>query len=272
MANALTPFMGNYFTREAANVQARGRTPEYRKNELSGFYDSLMDNVFGTAALIDKYILRRPGSEQEYASWDELRDYNRQNLPGYQQGDMVGNVGAAFDPIMDTAGGLAARVAPLVGNAVRGGGGRPGLLRILADEGGTINGAESGASAWRGKTSDEFLGSPKITSDKNASDLRPRVLGSVESVEPEKFLDSYTVKMNKDGAAVFDGDKVIASYNFGDTLVVDPKYRRRGIGEELVYRFRTRYPEKKIAETRTRSSQKLQEKVWDRIQKENNSR
>jgi GNAT superfamily N-acetyltransferase len=78
----------------------------------------------------------------------------------------------------------------------------------------------------------------------------------------------YSVKMSEDGAAVFDGDKVVASYNFGDTLVVNPKYRKRGIAEELVYQWRSRYPDVAKAKTRTKVSQNVQEKVWERIQNE----
>ena len=53
---------------------------------------------------------------------------------------------------------------------------------------------------------------------------------------------------------VFDGDKVVASYNFGNTLAVDRAYRRQGIGEELVYQWRTRNPNAPPARERTKAA------------------
>jgi hypothetical protein len=118
-------------------------------------------------------------------------------------------------------------------------------------------------------TKEEFLGSPKIISPKSSADLKPRTLTTNVDAPKEPFLDGqYDIKMSEDGAAVLDGDKVIASYNFGKTLVVDPKYRKKGIAEELVYQWRSRYPNVAQADTRTKASQRVQEKVWERIQNE----
>gem|GEM_PF-6406799 len=121
-----------------------------------------------------------------------------------------------------------------------------------------------------GVTRDEFLGSPKITSNANASSLVPKVLASVEPVESVPFNAGVglTAKYHENGAAVLKGDKVIASYNLGDTLVVAKGHRRKGIAEELVYQWRMRFPQSQPATSRTKASQKLQEKVWDRIQSE----
>lgn len=84
-------------------------------------------------------------------------------------------------------------------------------------------------------TKEEFLGKPKIVSPKGSSDLEPRLLTTNESATPEPFMGGkYKLKISEDGAAVLDKDKVVASYNFGDALVVDPKYRKKGIAEELV--------------------------------------
>lgn len=116
---------------------------------------------------------------------------------------------------------------------------------------------------------DTFVGSPKITSDKNAKDLKPRAYDFLKAVDHEDFpIKGLTAKYHPDGAAVFDGDSPVASYNFGNTLVVDPKYRRKGIGEELVYQWRTRFPGPSKATHRTKASQAIQEKVWDRINRE----
>lgn len=121
---------------------------------------------------------------------------------------------------------------------------------------------------FKGFTRAQFLGAPKITSDSNAADLRPSSGNSLIDVVPEPFVSvrgGLTAKYSKMAGAVFDGNKVIASYSFGDTLVVDKKYRREGIGAELVYQWRMRFPESKTAETRTKKSQALMEKVWSRV-------
>ena len=120
-------------------------------------------------------------------------------------------------------------------------------------------------TTWQGMSRDEFLGSPKITTNRNAVDLKPRALTTVVTEQPKPFKGNLTIRMNEDGAAVYDGDKVIASYNFGDTLVVDKKYRKQGIGEELVYQWRKANPTAPPATERTKASQAIQEKVWQRL-------
>lgn len=144
------------------------------------------------------------------------------------------------------------------------------------ETGGVLAGAYARASArmgevlkagpFAGMTRGDFLGSPKITSNANAADLRPSMLKSLESKQAEPFLNGkYSVVFGDSGSVVMDGGNVIASYAFGDTLVVDKKYRRQGIGAELVYQWRNRYPEKAKATTRTKASQAIQEQVWDRM-------
>ncbi len=126
-----------------------------------------------------------------------------------------------------------------------------------------------GRATRTGMTREEFLGAPRITTNRNAVDLKPKALTTVQDIAPEPFLGGrFQIRMNEDGAAVFDGNKAIASYNFGDTLVVDPAYRRQGIAQELVYQWRTRYPAPAVARERTRASQAIQEKVWERIASE----
>jgi hypothetical protein len=129
---------------------------------------------------------------------------------------------------------------------------------------------ESGTATWQGMSREEFLGSPKITTNRNATDLKPRALNTVVTEQPNPFKENLTIRMNEDGAAVYDGDKVIASYNFGDTLVVDNKYRKQGIGEELVYQWRKANPTAPPAKERTKASQAIQEKVWQRLLNEQN--
>lgn len=116
---------------------------------------------------------------------------------------------------------------------------------------------------------EEFLGNPRITSTSNAKDLRPKVLTTLEKAPREPFLNGrYEAAYNADGAVVFDDDTPIASYNFGDTLVVDKRYRRQGIAVELVYQWRIRNPDAPTAKYRTKMAQGIQNMVWDRIQRE----
>ena len=115
---------------------------------------------------------------------------------------------------------------------------------------------------------EEFLGRPRIVSSAHSKNLVPKVLTTLKGLPHVQFINDLTAVYNKDGAAVFDGNNVIASYNFGDTLVVDKRYRRQGIGEELIYQWRKRFPNANTAQTRTKISQKMQNNVWNRIQKE----
>jgi hypothetical protein len=118
----------------------------------------------------------------------------------------------------------------------------------------------------------EFLGKPRITKNANAADLKPIELTTLKDVEPQPFMGGkYQIKMNEDGAVVLDKGKPIASYNFGDTLVVDKPYRKSGLAQELVYEWRTTFPAPAVAEERTKASQAIQEKVWERIQNEKRS-
>lgn len=124
-------------------------------------------------------------------------------------------------------------------------------------------------SVLKNMTRDQFMGSPKIVGKSDAAQLRPNLLKSTQDAELVPFMGGqYQAKFSPSGATVFDGDKVIASYNFGDNLVVDPKYRKKGIAEELVYQQRTYFPEPAKAKTRNKISQKIQENVYDRIQTE----
>lgn len=118
-------------------------------------------------------------------------------------------------------------------------------------------------------TKEQFLGKPKIVGMADAKDLKPKVWQGVMDAPSQPFLGGkYEVRMLPDAAVVFDKGRPIASYNSNSTLVVDPKYRKQGIGEELVYQQRTTFPAPAQAETRNKVSQRIQENVWDRIQRE----
>ena len=162
---------------------------------------------------------------------------------------------------------LAAK-APQVASALNQGAANlaaPVAIGPVARQRGAIT-AES-APVLRSMSRDDFLGAPRIVSNKDAKDLKPRALNSLNDVAPIPFQGGrYQAKFSPDGAVVLDNGKPIASYNFGDTLVVDPKYRGQGVGEELVYQWRTFFPAPAKASTRNKSSQAIQEKVWDRIQ------
>lgn len=170
--------------------------------------------------------------------------------------DFVPGVGEAVG-VADTV--QAARGGNYGTAAILGGATMLGMLPVVGD---------AASSALKKMTRSEFLGSPKIVGAFDASELRPRAIGAVEDAPAEEFIHGLTLRKSPGGAAVFDGDKVVASYNFGNTLVVDPKYRKKGIAEELVYRWRSAYPEPATARTRTKVSQKIQENVWERMQRE----
>ena len=70
-----------------------------------------------------------------------------------------------------------------------------------------------------------------------------RLRNSLADVTSEPFMDSYTLKMDNDGGAVFDGDKLIASIGRFTDLVVDVDYRGHGIATELVYQMIVHNPE-----------------------------
>jgi hypothetical protein len=129
---------------------------------------------------------------------------------------------------------------------------------------------EQAAHPFAGVTREQFLGNPRITKNDNAAGLVPRALKELTNVTAEPFAagDGLTARYSDGAAAVYDGEKVVASYNFGDTLVVDKSYRRQGIAEELVYQWRMRNPGAAPAKQRTKASQALQEKVWARIERE----
>lgn len=131
---------------------------------------------------------------------------------------------------------------------------------------------EDRLAPFAGMSRDEFLGDPKITALANAKDLKPKELLSLRDQPREAFLGRYEASYNEDGAVVFDKGQPIASYNFGDTLVVLPRYRKQGIAAELVYQWRLRNPHAVPARHRTKAAQAIQNKVWDRIQSELGSR
>jgi GNAT superfamily N-acetyltransferase len=160
---------------------------------------------------------------------------------------------------------MAERVVPQI---MERGGMPAGLLESMSQGAKSNVITEETLPILKAMTKEQFLGKPKIVGKSDAADLKPVELKSLQNVEQVPFLDKYTAKFSEDGAVVFDKDKPIASYNFGDTLTVDKKYRGQGIGEELVYQWRTSYPAPAVASTRNKMSQALQEKVWERIQKD----
>lgn len=139
----------------------------------------------------------------------------------------------------------------------------------LASRRSTEGGVTVASGPFAGATRETFIGNPKTTPDRNASDLKPRALPSVAEAPEEPFLAAgLTARYSPDGAAVYDGEQLVASYNYGDTLVVDKKARRQGVASELVYQWRTRNPTAKTATARTKAAQAVQEAVWQRIIKE----
>lgn len=138
------------------------------------------------------------------------------------------------------------------------------------------------ANPFVGMSKEDFMGKYKITPDSNAKSLVPKETLNLKEQPKEPFLGGkYTARYEtgfKNGdAAVYDGDKVIASYNSGN-LVVNKDYRGQGIAEELVYQSRVRNPStaNEAAKAngnsgyigRTKAAQAIQDRVWNRIQRE----
>lgn len=108
-------------------------------------------------------------------------------------------------------------------------------------------------------TRDEFLGKPRIIKDFSVENLRV----TAKSGETEPFMDKYEIGRGEQYVVTHQGNP-IAQYD-GRILVVDFRYRHRGIATELVYDFRTRNPHVLPAKSRTKVAQHIQEKVWDRM-------
>ena len=166
------------------------------------------------------------------------------------------SVNAAFDPAQRDSSNL---LAGLGGAAVGAG--------LLAPQEAEAGFSSAGARELLKRGKDAFMGSPRITRDANAADLRPRAGASAMRAEPEPFLDRYTVRHGESGSTVFDGDRPVASYDAFNTLVVDPEYRREGIASELIAQRRTMFPDQPPATERTRGAQAAQESAWRRIER-----
>lgn len=192
-----------------------------------------------------------------------------QTIERMAYGEPLTNIGRANVPLLkpETADALmtVAPFAPAVGRVI------PKVVR--ATEGLPVGmGIKSVGDDIFSLSKQEFLGKPRITKNANAADLKPIELTTLKDVEPQPFMGGkYQIKMNEDGAVVLDKGKPIASYNFGDTLVVDKPYRKSGLAQELVYEWRTTFPAPAVATERTKASQSIQEKVWERIQDEKQS-
>lgn len=188
-----------------------------------------------------------------------------QTIERMAYGEPLTNIGRANVPLLkpETADALMT-VAPFAPK---------GMKMIRATEGLPVGmGIKSVGDDIFNLSKQEFLGKPRITKNANAADLKPIELTTLKDIEPQPFMGGkYQIKMNEDGAVVLDKGKPIASYNFGDTLVVDKPYRKSGLAQELVYEWRTSFPAPAVAKERTKASQSIQEKVWERIQNEKRS-
>jgi GNAT superfamily N-acetyltransferase len=124
------------------------------------------------------------------------------------------------------------------------------------------------------QTRAEFLGDPKIVGMKEARDLKPAFFRSLQEADDRPFMEGLAIR-HRGGRmpcgsvlAEKNGEKIpVASYIDG-TLVVDKKFRQRGIAFLLVKTMRETYPYMKIAQTRNKHSQALQIKVHEAIVRE----
>jgi hypothetical protein len=86
--------------------------------------------------------------------------------------------------------------------------------------------------------------------------------------EPEiPFLKKYTARLGPNGAAVWDGKKLIASCGRLRDLIVHEDYRGKGIGTELVVQWRLKYPELDVKHqpVRTEGGAKTYKKAFNRL-------
>lgn len=108
--------------------------------------------------------------------------------------------------------------------------------------------------------------SAKIIPNSAAASLKPMVLPSLQNQPSTPFLNGkYTAKFSPTGSAVFDNGKLIASYNYGDQIVVDPEYQGQGIGKELAFQWHKRNPNEPLPAEMTSESKSLFDKVSERI-------
>lgn len=116
-------------------------------------------------------------------------------------------------------------------------------------------------------TREAFLGTPRV--DRTRSHyVAPKMRPNDTYAGPEPFMGGkYTIRRGEGSSVVFDGDTPIALYG-GQMLTVAPKYRKQGIAEELVYDYRTKHPGEPPASSRTPAAQRVQERVWKRIELE----
>lgn len=120
---------------------------------------------------------------------------------------------------------------------------------------------------FRGLSFEDFAGCPRIADIPQVT-LRPlnkalerERVGSIEIIHWFDQADAYVAD---EYAASF----LIADRHGDSKLFTVPKFRRRGIGEELVYRALTRTGRVVQSRTRNPESQRLYRRVYDRIQRE----
>lgn len=116
---------------------------------------------------------------------------------------------------------------------------------------------------------DTFFEGSKITPDSNASKLQLKESKTAPEVKMEPFgKDGLGIKRGEVQYGIYDGNKLIATYN-GDTLLVDKNYRRKGIGTDLVAQYHNDKPNERSPEAFTKKSKFLFEKAIDKVNEGN---
>lgn len=121
---------------------------------------------------------------------------------------------------------------------------------------------------FRGITFEQFAGAPSI-GDVPHLYIEP-TRAPVAFIE---FFGEYRVKHWHARGDIVLADMRVAAFLVADRkgdskLWTHPEYRRRGLGEELVYRVLTRCNLTVTSTIRTEESQRLYRRVYDRIQRE----
>jgi GNAT superfamily N-acetyltransferase len=125
---------------------------------------------------------------------------------------------------------------------------------------------EEDTAAWK-LTLGQFRGNPRLYTPgrEQLKEGAKRVYASTQAAAAEPFLDGLTIRKGASQYAVFDGEKVVATYTGGDNLVVDPAYRRRGVASELLRLYKSEVDPSPSSASRTKDVHKLYAQVHRKI-------
>ena len=101
----------------------------------------------------------------------------------------------------------------------------------------------------------------------NSSTVLMRLRNSVSKSSPTAFMEKYTIKISPMGAAVYDGDKLIATMGQLTDIFVDPNYRGQNIAANMICKWflsNETYRPRQLS-YRSKFGQKSYSKAWEMI-------